>query len=282
MLHTNYKNFDLEPSARLMWTPTDNQTFWASFTHALRTPSDAEEDFYLSSYLGPAAGLPFFARFNANRNFVPEQLNADEAGYRRLIAKNVYIDLAGFFNHYHDLFSEDITGGLSIQTTLPFPGAAPPAYILLPAQFQNGLFGATYGGEIAPEWRPTKFWRLRGSYSFLRMSIKQAPTKELGLGPGSDNGSSPQHQADVDNSFDITKRLQLDLVYRYVSALHAQSVAAYSTGDVRFAVQLSKHVGFSVAGQNLFQPYHVEYAGDPGGLVAVRRSVYAGLSWTSK
>ncbi len=166
------------------------QTFWASFTHALRTPSDAEDDFYLSSLIGETRnGTPLFARFNANRNFAPEQLNGYEVGYRQLIGKNVYLDLAGFFNHYHDLFSEDITGGFSIQTTLPFPAPLRrPAYLLLPAQFQNDLYGATYGGEIAPEWRPTKFWRLRGSYSFLRISLKQAPTtNETGLGAASDN-----------------------------------------------------------------------------------------------
>jgi iron complex outermembrane receptor protein len=266
-----------------MWTPNDKQTFWASFTHALRTPSDGEDDFYLSSYLGNTNGIPTFARFNANPNFAPEQLNGYEVGYRQLIGKNLYLDLAGFFNHYHDLFSEDITGGFSIQTTLPYPApAAPATYLLLPAQFQNDLYGATYGGEIAPEWRPTKFWRLRGSYSFLRVSLKQAPTTVLGLGPASDNGSSPQHQASFDSSFDISRKLQVDLIFRYVSALPAQDVRAYSTGDARIGYQFSKHVGFSLVGQNLFQPDHVEYIGDPGGPVEIRRSVYASLNFLTK
>jgi iron complex outermembrane recepter protein len=283
LLRTNYAALNFQPSIRLMWTPNDKQTFWASFTHALRTPSDGEDDFYLSSYLGNTNGIPTFARFNANPNFAPEQLNGYEVGYRQLIGKNLYLDLAGFFNHYHDLFSEDITGGFSIQTTLPYPAPASPAtYLLLPAQFQNDLYGATYGGEIAPEWRPTKFWRLRGSYSFLRVSLKQAPTTVLGLGPASDNGSSPQHQASFDSSFDISRKLQVDLIFRYVSALPAQDVRAYSTGDARIGYQFSKHVGFSLVGQNLFQPDHVEYIGDPGGPVEIRRSVYASLNFLTK
>jgi len=104
-----------------------------------------EDDFYLSSFIGDAPnGTPTFARFNANPNFAPEQLNAYEVGYRQLIGKNLYLDVAGFFNHYHDLFSEDITGGFSIQSTLPYPAPAPPpTYLLLPAQFQNDLYGAT-------------------------------------------------------------------------------------------------------------------------------------------
>jgi iron complex outermembrane receptor protein len=116
---------------------------WASFTHALRTPSDAERDFYLSSQIGAAPnGTPLFARFNANPNFVPEQLNASEAGYRKLIGKNLYVDVTGFFNHYHDLFSEQVIPGFTLQNTLPYPAPVPPpTYLLLSAQFQNGLYG---------------------------------------------------------------------------------------------------------------------------------------------
>jgi hypothetical protein len=36
----------------------------------------------------------------------------------------------------------------------------------------------------------------------------------------------------------------------------------------------------SVTGRNLFQPWHPEYAGDPGPLVGIRRSVYAQLTWS--
>jgi iron complex outermembrane receptor protein len=279
ILRTNYTGFNFEPSVRLLWTPTDKQSFWAAYTHALRTPSDAEEDFYLSSYLGTtASGTPEFARFNANSNFAPEQLNGYEAGYRRLILKNVYLDVALFFNHYHDLFSEDLAGPLTVQTTLPFPSTTPPpTYILIPAQFRNDLRGATMGGEIAPEWQVTKFWRLTGSYSFLNMSLNKAPgTGDLGTAPIID-GSSPRHEADVDSSFNAGKKLQIDLIYRYVSALPGQSVPSYSTGDARIAWQWNRYLQLAVAGANLFQPYHVEYIGDPGPPVGIRRSVYASL-----
>ncbi len=285
ILHTNYTHgIDFEPSVRLMWTPTATQTFWTSFTHALRMPSDAEEDFYLSSFLGTQPnGLPLFARFNANPRFAPEQLNATELGYRRILAKSFYVDVAGFFNHYHDVFSEDVTGGLELQSTLPFPApAAPPTYLLFPAQFQNDLYGATYGGEIAPEWRPTDFWRLRGSYSFLRMSMKTAQTASIPLGSTLDQGSSPRHEVSFDSGFNLSKALQLDLIYRYVSALPYQSVHGYSTADARIGYRFGGHAEFSLVGQNLFQPSHVEYVDDPTGPVAIRRSVYASLSWAMK
>ena len=112
LLKTNYTGLQLQPSVRLLWTPTSTQTLWAAFTHALRTPSAAERAFYLSGFIGidPTSGLPFFARFSANPDFRSEELNGYEIGYRRLVGKQFYFDLAAFYNHYSSLFSEDILG----------------------------------------------------------------------------------------------------------------------------------------------------------------------------
>ncbi len=90
LLRTNFTGFEFEPSIRLLWTPSEKETVWAAFTHAVRTPSDAEENFYLLGYTGTTVnGLPFLARFNANPNFAPEQMNGWELGYRRLVGKHV-------------------------------------------------------------------------------------------------------------------------------------------------------------------------------------------------
>ena len=282
ILHTNYTGVQAEPSVRLAWTPNNRQTFWAAFTHAVRTPSDGEEDFYLSSFLGTQNGTEIFARFNANTAFAPEQLNGYEIGYRQLIAKNVYVDFAGFFNHYHDLFSQDLAGPIALETTLPFPinTAEPPPNLLISAEFGNSLYGTTAGGEIAPEWRPTEHWRLRGSWSYLNMNLSRAPGVALGETPASVVRSSPRHEADLQSSLDLGKKLKVDLIFRYVSALPAVSAPAYTTGDARLAWRVTPPVEFSLVGRNLFQPGHVEYAGDPGLPVAIRRNVFATLSWT--
>lgn len=284
VLRTNYTGFDAQPSVRLLWTPTESQAFWVAFTHAVRTPSDAEEDFYLSSLIGAApGGIPIFARFNANPNFAPEQLNGYEFGYRRMIGKKLYVDFASFYNRYHNLFSEDLAGTLFVETGLPFPTTVPAsAHVLLPAQFRNSLYGDTAGGEIAPEWRPVSFWRLRGSYSYLHMDLHKVPNAIVAQTPEAVEGSSPQHEGSIDSSFDLPRRLKLDLVYRVVSALPAQNVPAYSTGDVRLAWRLREHVEFSVVGRNLFQREHVEYIGDPGPPVGIVRNVFASLAWLGR
>jgi iron complex outermembrane recepter protein len=280
-LRTNYTDFNAQPSARLLWTPSAKHVFWAAFTRAIRTPSRVERDFYLSSFLGTDAnGVLRFARFNANPDFAPEQLNGYEVGYRSLFTKNFFIDFSGFWNHYHDLFSQDLLSVNGFETSLPFPEPNPtPPHSIITAQFQNDLYGFTTGGEIAPEWRPTGRWRLRGSYSYLNMNLSKAPGALLAGTPASVIGSSPRHQALAQSSVDLAKRLQADLVYRYVSALPAVSAPAYHTGDVRLAWRFNEHLEFSVSGRNLLQPHHVEYAGDPGPPIGIRRSVFANLAW---
>ena len=274
-IRTNFSPVQLQPTARLLWTPTDKETLWAAFTHAVRTPSDAERNFSLLGFIGiEPGGVPFFARFNPNPNFRSEQLNGYELGYRRLLAHKLYFDLAGFFNHYSDLFSEDIVGAPFVETN------PAPTHILLPADFGNGLLGTTEGVEIAPEWQPTKYWRLLGTYSFLEMHIKRSPDS-LDVGTAlSIQGSSPQHQATFESDVDFARRFSVDLIYRYVSSLVAQRVPAYSTGDARFAWKASQHFELSVVGQNLLQPHHEEYAGeDNGPVVGIKRSVYGQITW---
>jgi iron complex outermembrane receptor protein len=274
-LRTNFTGFELEPSARLIWTPRPAHSVWAAFTHAVRTPSDAEEDFFLSGYITTtAAGTPYFARFNANNNFRPEQLNGTELGYRYLLGQKAYFDIAGFYNHYHDLFDQEITGSPFLEAN------PPPVHLLLPAQFGNGLRGTTKGIEIAPEWRPANFWRLRGSYSYLMMDIRKAPgSQDVGTAPGIE-GSSPKHQVVIQSSFDLSKAFSLDLTYRYVSVLPSQNVPEYSTGDVRLGWRISRKLEISFVGRNILQPSHPESAGDPGPLVGIRRSAYAKITWS--
>jgi iron complex outermembrane receptor protein len=275
LLHTNFTRIGAEPSARLLWTPSDKQSVWLAYTHALRTPSDGETNFNLSGYITTTStGLPYFARFIANPNFAPEQLNGYELGYRRLLGKKLYLDIATFYNHYHNLFSEDLIGGPFLENS------PPPAHLLLPAQFRNDLRGYTKGGEISPEWRPTEFWRLRGSYSYLHMNLSKAPNSlDVGTAPVI-AGSSPQHQVTIQSAFDLVKTVALDFTYRYVSALPGIAIPAYSTADARFAWRVSPQLEISVVGQNLFQPAHFEYAGDPGPLVGIKRSAYAKLTWS--
>jgi iron complex outermembrane receptor protein len=284
ILRTNFTGAELEPSGRLAWTPSDRSTFWTAFTHAVRTPSDAEENFHLLGYVGQVSPtLQAFARFDPNPAFAPEQLNGYEFGYRRLVRSNVYVDFTSFLNRYHNLFSEDITGGFGLEAT------PPPVHALLPAQFRNDLYGKTEGFEVAPEWRPTSYWRLRASWSYLNMRIRAiGGAPEVGTS-ATVEGGSPHSQVMFQSDFDISKNLQFDVRYRYIGDLACPAKTAanaceyingYSSADVHFAWQVKPAWEVSLVGQNLLQPHHVEDVGDPVTLVGIVRSGYVKLTWT--
>jgi iron complex outermembrane receptor protein len=274
VLHTNFTGAGFEPSGRLLWTPDRKQTFWVAYTHALRTPSDAEENLYANGYIGTAPnGTPLFIQFDPNTHFAPEQLNGYELGYRRLIGSTFYLGIASFYNHYHNLEDEEIFGSTYLDEN------AAPARLLMPAHFGNGLYGSTKGGEISPSWRILPFWQLTGSYSFLQMDVKQASVLTNLESPSSINGASPRHQVAAHSAIDLPGKLSFDVDWRYISALTGQAVPSYSTADARLGWKCAQNWEVSLVGRNLLQPSHAEFQADPGPLVEIRRSAYVKLTW---
>jgi iron complex outermembrane receptor protein len=269
-LHNSYSGFEVQPTARLLWTPSPRQSVWGAVTRAVRTPSRIEEDLQLTALLSPSP-LTFF-RITGDRKFSSEHLIGYEAGYRTLLRSKFYLDIAAFHNNYDHL--------LSIEPGTPFSETSPPPpHVVVPSFFRNGLFGNTSGFEIAPDWTPTSWWRLRGSYSYLHMDLNKEAASQDASTANSTQGSSPHHQITIRSSLNLPKKLEFDQTFRYVSALPAQLVEAYATADVQFSWRATGSLELSVVGQNLFQPHHAEFGGDPGALVGIARSAYAKITW---
>jgi len=271
-LHNNYSGFEIQPTARLLWTPSSRQTVWGAVTGAVRTPSRVEEDLQLTAFGGPAP-LTFY-RITGDRKFSSESLIGYEAGYRSLVGPKFYMDIAAFHNNYDHL--------LSVEPGAPFTESSPaPTHTVIPFFFRNGLLGNTTGFEIAPDWTPTRTWRLRGSYSYVHIDLNKRASSLDASSANSTQGSSPHHQVAIQSSLDLPKKLEFDQTLRYVSSLPAQLVRAYTTADVRFSWHATRSLDVSVVGQNLFQPHHAEFGGDPGPLVGIERSAYIKLTWQS-
>jgi iron complex outermembrane receptor protein len=273
--HNNFSGFEYQPSARLLWTPTARQSLWAAVTRAVRTPSRLDQDVTFAIAVSATPPPPVFFDIVGNPSFTSERLLGYEAGYRVTVTPRLYLDFAAFYNIYHDLQSY---GALSFFLA-PTP---PPAHVVILVPYANGIEGNTTGGEIAPEWRITPWWQVRGSYSFLHMGLRDAPGyTDTGMLLSSYEGSSPRHGVVIQSLLNLPKRVEFDLTYRYSSALPAQKVTAYQTGDARLGWHLGEHWEFSAVGQNLLQPFHAEFGGDPRGLIGIKRNVYAKITWVS-
>lgn len=270
-LHNNKSGFEFQPSVRLLGALSANQSVWAAATRAVRTPSRVEEHLQFTALLLPS--LPAFLRLTGDGGFTSEEMIGYEAGYRTSINSNFYVDLAAFYNDYDDL--------LSVEANIPFIETSPsPLHVVLPVLLRNGLVGATTGVEIAPNWAPTNWLHLKSSYAYLNIDLRNKPGSVDGSSAKSTEGSSPRHQVVVQSLLDLPGNLELDLTYRYVSALPAQSVRSYSTADARIGWRLGRQFDLTFVGQNLFQPRHLEFRSDPGPQVGIKRSAYAKITWT--
>jgi iron complex outermembrane receptor protein len=113
----------------------------------------------------------------------------------------------------------------------------------------------------------------------LRVNDKSGFTDSLNT--VSDNGSSPHHEFVLQSLFNFPKNLELDATVRYVSALPAQAVEAYTTADVRFGWRLKPEWEVSLVGQNLLQPCHPEFGADVNTIVGIKRAAYMKITWST-
>jgi iron complex outermembrane receptor protein len=267
--HNNYSGFDVQPSARLLWTPASHQTAWLGVTRAVTTPSDIEENFLLEGATSPTSAIVVAG----DHHFESENLIGYELGYRRPIKGRVYMDLAGFWNHYNHLQS----------FTAPMISAA-NGITYLTIQYANQIDGSTSGFEIAPQISAASWWRINGSYSYLNSDFHaNGPTSNISStgSVSTYEKSSPKHLVAAESKIDLPLKFQFDQVYRYVSQLPAQKVKAYQTMDLRLGRALGRNLSLEVVGQSLFQPHHYEWGtGDPSQpLVGVYRAAYVKLSF---
>jgi iron complex outermembrane receptor protein len=270
IIHSAFTGFDAEPSGRLLWTPTARQSFWGAVTRAVRTPSDVE-DYLTSTTAAPGSPLSF-NRTTGNGTFTSETLIGYEAGYRQLVHAKFSVDLAAYYNQYHHL--------LSLEPDSPFTETSDGyTYIVHPFVNGNGLTGDTKGFELIANWKPYSWWRIQPSYAFLDMNLSRAPYSRDANTVSNTEGSSPQHQIGIQSYLDLGKKVEFSQAFRYISALPAQQVSSYATMDARLSWRLSPAVDVAITGQNLFQPRHFEFGGDPGPLVGIRRSVFASVTW---
>ncbi|MBV9573925.1 MAG: TonB-dependent receptor, partial [Acidobacteriales bacterium] len=252
----------------LLWTPSAHQSVWAAVTQAIRTPSRIEEDIQLTQFAAPSV----YALLVGNRNLKPEALIGYEAGYRQLFTSNVYVDFSAFYNHYSHLIGYG-PGTLLVETS------PPPPFLVFSIPLENAMKGNTYGFEVAPDWKPTPWWRLRAAYSYLDLSLQETITDSISPSNLLLEGSSPRNQITVQSFFNLPHGFEFDPTYRYVSALGKLQIPAYHTADVRFGWRFAHHFEISAAGENLFQPHHFEFPADAGPTVGIKRSAYAQMTW---
>lgn len=262
--HNTFSNFEVQPSARLLWLPSEMDAAWCSYSRAVRTPSrlSATGRIVINQPF-PLGNFPLLLRGrDDNRS---ENLEAYEVGYRQQTNEFLSWDATAYFHKYDDLQA----------LRLLFPSVGLP-YMEL---FDHGSADG-YGLEVSATAKLMTNWSLRAWYTFQRISYNESPPAL----PGSSgtSGSLPRNQVSLTNSFDLSCGQEFDLITRYVDNLPANGTPSYLAVDMRYSFRLQRHLRASIVGRNLFDRRHPEFESNRfTGDVAteVPRSVHAYLEW---
>lgn len=251
--HNDYTGIEFQPSGRAHWTPLENQTFWASISRAVRSPSRVEDDVTLNQVLPPGGLFPgspaAVTTTYGNRDFLSEELLAYELGYRVQARKNLSLDVALFYNDYDHLRS--IEPGPS-----PTQPAAPGS---IPLHIANDLFGETYGGEAAVVFQVTPRWRIEPGFSLIEMQLHKRASSQDNSSE-KDEGKSPEQQWSLRSSMELPHAVSLDCMLRYVDSLPGLDLGSYWGLDLRVAWRPTRWMELSVVGQNLIENRHQEFS----------------------
>jgi len=277
-LENNYfSGFDLEPSVRLAWTPSNRETFWAAVSRASRTPArrDTELVAPLAAFPDPAgSGTPVEVILFGNRNFLSEHVVAYEAGFRVQPNGRLSVDLSTFFNRYDHLESLEPEPEI-------FQASPLPARFVIPMTFGNLMYGTTEGGELSANFKVTDRWTLSPGYAFLEMHLHTKPSSLDTTSVAEFQRSSPQQQLQLRSHVDLSHGLSWDASAYFVSELPAQGVASYTRIDTQLKWKLAERADISLVGQNLLRDHHLESM-DQLTLVnssMIKRGAYAKFTW---
>ncbi len=234
--HNDYTGFEVQPSIRVAYTPSADQVAWAAVSRAVRAPTRVDAD---SRFIP----FPGFVYVQGSPLFESEDLLAYEVGYRVHPHRQVFVDLATFYNVYDDLRSLE-----------PSPVTGFPLII------RNERYGTTYGGEVSVTFQAADWWQLSGSYSYIHENLRFRAGSHDPTG-GSLEGNDPAHLATLHSAMNLPGHLQFDWTLRHSSRLPLPALPAYTTLDVRLAWNPTRDWEVALVGQNLLESRHAEFAG---------------------
>jgi iron complex outermembrane receptor protein len=263
-----FGGFQPEPTARLLFLPTERQSMWMAVSRAARNPTRSDTQITVNQHVGPP-NVPVFGQYFGT-DVEAENLVAYEVGYRAAPTDQFTWDIAGFFNDYNKVIGAGPVGP---------PVIVPPGLIIFPTPIQNTTQARTYGGELAVTYKFSERWRMYGAYTLFEIESRE-------VNPG--GSASPNNQLYLSSSWDLAHNWKLDLIGRYVDSLDILTatngtivVPSYFEMDMRIAWQATDSLEISFVAQNLLNDHHLEFIDAFGGLVGteVQRSWYGMATW---
>jgi iron complex outermembrane receptor protein len=269
--HNDYTGFELQPSGRILWTPSPSTSIWGAVSRAVRTPSRVDSDIRLVAQVFDAPPVTR-VELRGGASLDAEELVAYEAGYRMVPHERLSLDITGFYHQYHQ-----------VRSFLPLPPESSGGMAVVPFIVTNNARARVFGGTASVTIQVSPWWRMRASYTHLDETARLEDDAPAGAIPDAAPGLNPTHQAGLWTSFNLPKNLELDVNARYVSRLDVEpAVEDYIQADVQLGMTLGEKLRVALIGRDLLTPRHVEFprGASPEDRRAIERQMRARASWT--
>jgi iron complex outermembrane receptor protein len=230
--HNDYTGIELQPTARVGWTPSARHTVWGAVSRAVRMPTRFDTDLRILQN-----GVVVIA---GTEDFRSETLLAYEAGYRGSPTSTFAWGVQLFRNHYDDLRTQEPSGGT------------------VPIRIGNGLNDVSSGGQVNATVQPHSRIRVTGSYAYLSHQLR-LDENSRDLGRGLLETIDPKHQAQLLVRMDLPHRIEADVNTRHVGALPTPGTPAYTESDVRLAWHALPQLELALIGRDVLHPDHLEF-----------------------
>jgi iron complex outermembrane receptor protein len=268
--HNDYTGFEVQPSARLLWTPSDRHTLWAAVSRAVKTPTYGNNNSRINVAVAPLGFIPVNVAMLPNTDFDSVEVIAYELGYRIRPLDRLFIDVATFYSHYDNQ--------IDIATGNPFFEQQPrPPHLVIPLLQKNAMYGSSHGIEVASTWNVTNRWKLSAGYTWLKLQLhSHIPSSR----PGNSELSSPQNQFNIRSYIDLPWNLEFDTALYYFDNVPRWNIPSYVRVDARLGWHPTKNLEVSVALQNIFDRKHPEFNNEQQiAPTELPRSGYVKLTW---
>lgn len=278
--------FNIQPNARLLYTPGQNEAYWGAISRSVRSSRRTESLATLDISAADAASLNGLTGLNLPAQMLtavtqvsprPDaQLQAEqalslEAGWRRQFSNFLSFDVALFATDYSHLrgarmHSQPLTGLPQAMACLAVYGPG-MCYFTLAGYNSNLDQARSWGGEFSMEWHPRAWWKIQGSYSLLRVKGQLTGDPLGDVQVRAFENSAPRHQVSLHNNFSLASDLNLDVRLRYnsetahytLNSLDLTRLPAYTGLDMRLAWQVNRSIEVSLLGRNLLKDRHSEF-----------------------
>jgi iron complex outermembrane recepter protein len=234
-LYTNFSDVDVQPTMRVLWTPSSHTTMWGAVSRAVRTPVRLDLDL--------VAQFDTVRAFEGNENLKSETVLAWELGFRHRFGERLAFALASFLNDYNDVRSYE---------------SATTTFRALPWTFKNTTNVQSSGFELMMLAQPMSRLFIKAGYRYLDFNL----TKDPGSGDfqnGFYEANDARHVANITARFDLGREVDFDVMLRHASSLPNPPMHAFTTADARLAWAPNADWELALIARNLFDPRHPEF-----------------------